>query len=122
MWCDLAVRNKNFKFLDKKYAVYRYHENNMTKDNTEMYYQFFLAAYYIMQIIPENYKDDFLKETIIHINKSLESTIYPGLTNQISDLKSRFSEMDKTIDYKIGNSLLKPYRLIKSKLFGKEYL
>lgn len=122
MWCDLVVRNKKFKFLDKKYAVYRYHQSNMTKDNTEMYYQFFLAAYYIMQIIPENFKDEFLKEIIIHINKSLERTIYPGLTNQISDLKYQFLEMDKTIDYRVGHLILKPYRFIKTKLFGKKYL
>jgi O-antigen biosynthesis protein len=122
MWCDLAVRKKKFRFLDKKYAVYRYHKSNMTKENTEMYYQFLLSAYYIMQIIPDNYKDNFLKEAIIHINKSLERTIYPGMTNQIADLKNQFFEMDKTLDYRIGRLILKPYRFIKTKLFGKKYL
>jgi O-antigen biosynthesis protein len=121
MWCDLAVRNKNFKFLDKKYAVYRYHNTNMTKNSAEMYYAFLLAAIYIMQIIPEKYIEEFLMETILHINKSIEKAIYFDLTNQIADLKSRFSDMDKTIDYKIGNLLLRPYRYFKTIFIGKKY-
>jgi len=122
MWCELAVKNINFRYIDEQYAVYRYHHNNMTKKSSEMHYWFFLTSYYIMQIIPNRYKEAFLKETILHINSSLEREIYPGLTNQIIDLKSRFSQMDKTIDYKLGNTILKPYRFIKTYLFGKKYL
>jgi O-antigen biosynthesis protein len=122
MWCELAVRNKNFRFLDKQYAIYRYHSSNMTKNITEMHYTFFLAAYYIMQIIPDKYKDEFLKQTIVHINSSMERNIFPELTNQIIDLKNRFSEMDKTIDYRVGHFLLKPYRFIKTRIFRKQYL
>jgi len=44
------------------------------------------------------------------------------MANQIIDLKNKFTEMDKTIDYKIGHTLLKPYRLVKTKIFGKKYL
>jgi O-antigen biosynthesis protein len=122
MWCDLAVRGKKFMFLDKQQAVYRQHESNMTRNNNEMYYNLFLAAYYILQIIPENYKEEFLKMTIIHINTSLERNLFPHLTNQIIDLKNKFSETDKSIDYRIGNVILKPYRFFKEKVLGKKYL
>ena len=122
MWCGLATDNVNFYFLDKEYAIYRFHKNNMSKNIVEMNYTFFLSAYFIMQIIPEKLKKDFLKETIVHINKLLESNLHPDLVNQVADLKNKFFEMDKTIDYKIGHLLLKPYRFIKTKLFGKKYV
>ena len=87
-----------------------------------MNYASYLSSYYIMQEIPEHLKKDFLRETIVHINKTLENNLYPDLVNKIIDLKNKFTDMEKTIDYKIGNAILKPYRFIKSKLFGKKYL
>jgi glycosyltransferase involved in cell wall biosynthesis len=122
MWCSLAIRNIRFHYLDKEYAVYRFHENNMSKDIFEMNYASYLSSYYIMQIIPEKFKKEFLKATIVHINKSLEKNVYPNLVNQISDLKNKFLEMDKTIDYKIGHLLLKPYRFFKTNFLRKKYL
>jgi hypothetical protein len=94
----------------------------MSKDVMEMSYNTFLAAYYIVQIIPENIKNEFLRETIVKLNKILEISLYPNLVNEISDLKNKFLEMDKTIDYRIGNLLMKPYRLIKKVFFGWNYL
>jgi O-antigen biosynthesis protein len=122
MWCELAMRNTRFHYLNKEYAIYMFHDNNMSKDIIMMNFGYFLASYYVLQIIPEKFKKDFLKETIVHINKTLENNLYPGLVEQISDLKNKFVEMDKSIDYKIGHIILKPYRFIKAKLFGKKYL
>jgi O-antigen biosynthesis protein len=122
MWCSLGARNIRFYYLDKEYAIYRFHENNMTRNIVEMNYAFLLAACSILQIIPENLKDEFLKQTIIHINRTLEINIYPNLVNENIDLRNRFQEMDKTIDYKIGHKLLKPYRLFKTVFFGRKYL
>lgn len=122
MWCTLAVRNKQFNFLDKKYAIYRYHNSNMTKNSMEMNYAFMLATHYILQIIPEKYKDEFLKEAIVHVNNSLQNSLCPELNNQIEDLKRRFFDLDKTIDYRLGNLILRPYRTFKSKFLSKKYL
>jgi hypothetical protein len=61
-------------------------------------------------------------ESIKHVNKTFALNNYPDLVNQISDLKRKFSETDKTIDYRIGNGLLKPYRFMKSVITGKKYL
>jgi O-antigen biosynthesis protein len=122
MWCNLAVRKARFHFLDKEFAVYRFHENNMSKNIVEMNYTFILSSYYILQIIPEDFKKKFLKEVIVQVNKSLENNLYPDLVNQIYDLKNKFNEMEKTIDYKIGNLILKPYRFLKTKISGKKYL
>jgi glycosyltransferase involved in cell wall biosynthesis len=122
MWCDLSVINTKFYYLNKILAVYNYHEDNMSKDTTFMCYTFSLAAFYILQIIPSEKKEEFLHETIKHINKTLENKIYPNLVIEISDLRNKFIQMDKTIDYKIGNLFLKPYRFFKTKVFGKRYL
>lgn len=122
MWCSLAVREVKFYFLDKEYAIYRHHKNNMSKNTVEMNYSIFLAAYYIMQIIPEYLKKEFLKKTIEHINRIQQLQFFPTLVNEVEDLKARFNEMDKTIDFKIGHSLLKPYRFLKTKLLGRKYL
>lgn len=122
MWCSLAARNIKFKYLDKEYAIYRFHETNMSKNIVEMNYSVYLSAYYILQIIPENIKNEFLKETILHINRTTRKNLYPAIVNEIEDLKNRFNEMDKTIDYKIGHLLLKPYRYFKTKFLGKKYL
>jgi O-antigen biosynthesis protein len=122
MWCELALKQAKFYFLNKDYAEYRFHENNMTNNIVKMNYDFGFAAFHILQIIPEKLKKEFLKKTVIHINSSLETNLYPDMANQIVDLKNKFTEMDKTIDYKIGHTILKPYRLIKTKVLGKKYL
>lgn len=121
MWCELAVKNYKFHFLNSKLAIYRYHENNMTKNAEEMTLALLLSSSYIVQIIPDHFRDAFLKETIIYAKKNLEKFLYPDLVNQIYYLRERFSTKENTLDYKIGNYLLKPHRLLKSILFKKEY-
>ena len=122
MWCEISLRKLKFYFLNRPYAVYRYHVNNMSKDRSKMIYTLFLAAYYIMQIIPDDQREKFANETISHVSKTMQIYHYPDLVTEINGLKRKFKEMDKTLDYKIGNLILKPYRLIKTKLFGKKYL
>ena len=122
MWCKLALNGSSFYFLDKEYAYYRFHDDNKSKNKNEMYYSFFLVVFSLLQIIPEKYKEEFLMESILHNKKILLNDLHPEMVNQITDLKNKFSEMDKTIDYKIGNKLLKPYRFFKRILFGKQYL
>ena len=122
MWCDLASKRKIFHFLNKEYAYYRHHGNNKTKNKIEMQVSFFHVVYLLLNIIPEEYREEFLVESILHSKKIMENDLYPDLVNQIIDLKNKFLVMDKTIDYKIGNTLLKPYRFFKSSFFGKKYL
>lgn len=121
MWCELAARGISFSYLNKEYAIYRFHETNMTKNIVEMNYAFFLSTDYIMQIIPEKYRKEFLRSSILHMNNILGMNIYPDLINQINDLKTRFDKIDHTVDYKIGHFILKPYRFIR-KIMGKKYL
>lgn len=122
MWCEVCVKTDKFYFLNKPYAVYRYHSNNMSRHKLDMLYNLHLAVYYIMQVIPNEQRKKFLNESVVLIKNIMEKNLYPDLINKIDDLKNKFKEMDKSIDYKIGHFLLIPYRLFKSRVLGKKYL
>ena len=122
MWCNLALKNVGFRYIDKKLAIYRHHGSNKTKDIKQLHHSFFLASYLIMQIIPVKYKLDFSIKSIEHIYNSISEKLHPDLMIRIADLKQKFAETDKSIDYRIGHFLLKPYRLFKTILFGKRYI
>lgn len=122
MWCDAALKKTSFLYLNRELVSYRHHGGNKTGNKLEMYYSFFLVVNLLSAKIPEKYRESFLHESIKHNRKLLENDLQPDLVNTINDLRDRIVNMDKTIDYRLGNAILKPYRFIKKKVFGKEYL
>lgn len=114
LWCTLATMNKQFYFLNQELAVYRFHSDNMTHNVIKMSQYFLLASLYIGEFIPSKHKDKFFAETTHHLTSVIQIKIYPEMVWQIHDLKKKFKEMDKTIDFRVGHAILKPYRRIKS--------
>lgn len=117
MWCTLAANGRKFYFLDENYAIYRMHTQNMTRKSSEMSYYHCLALFCILEFIPNNLKMPFLQHAITYNQNLFEEKRFPELLDKINDLKYRLNTIEKTIDFRIGNLLLKPYRFIKSKLF-----
>ncbi|MGA1977587.1 MAG: glycosyltransferase [Bacteroidales bacterium] len=121
MWCSLAAIGKRIYYLNKELAVYRLHSENMTRNISDMTYYTILAATKILDEIPPELKNEFLKETILFIKKTLELNNYPDLVAKISDLE-KFKMVYKTRDYKIGHAILMPYRYFKRKILKVKYL
>lgn len=77
MWVELALNKTQFYFIDKNYALYRMHFNQMSKDDYAMAKQFLKAFSIILRKLPED-RDmvaKFVTESIEHLKYY---TLLPG--------------------------------------------
>lgn len=76
MWVSISLKGTKFHFLDKDYALYRMHNENMCKDEMKMLSLFLKASHFISETLPAEYKDRFIVETKDYVFNSLKSLLY----------------------------------------------
>ncbi len=67
MWVSLALEGVKFYFLDKDYAFYRFHLNNMTRDAVSMLFYMMKAVQVISEILPDKYRNSFIEKSLEHL-------------------------------------------------------
>lgn len=67
MWVSIALSGSRFAFIDKDFALYRMHGDNMCRDHCAMMVSFIRATYYIESLLPDKMREHFIEEALGHL-------------------------------------------------------
>lgn len=95
------VHGAKMKLVDEALVLYRQHSHQMTRDRSHMLNALIKVSFYIYDLLPESEKQRFMNQIPGTIFNCFESSIKIDLRRSNST------------DYKIGNWILRPYRIIK---------
>lgn len=99
-----SINNAKFHVNQEFLALYRKHANNMSGDPIKMSKSLIECAISIVELLPENKKEDYRKKISLIILKRLGKSF----GNNENAIKA------KSIDYKVGHLLLFPFHSISS--------
>lgn len=114
-WVEITLKNAVFFVHSEKMAHYRRHKANMSNDTDHMILNDFKAVFTVYDLLSDEQKKTF-KELIPFslLTKTKEVLDIPSLEQETIDLK-------KSLPYRVGTFVLKPYRFLKRNITGRKY-
>jgi glycosyltransferase involved in cell wall biosynthesis len=106
MWIELMLKKAKISLLDKEYAFYRIHEKSMSRDDYDNLSSLIKLSVLMNTKLDNEIRDKFNDSIIVHII----SLIKLKTQNQIIINNEKIK---KSLSYRLGNTLIKPFHLIK---------
>lgn len=102
-YATLIVKGAKFVEINEILAHYRIHQDSMSKQQKTMCVSSIQAAFYLYDLIPQDSREEYIQyESVRQIDRILLLMQY-----------KYWSRYRDPIDFKLGNALLKPFRIIK---------
>lgn len=108
-WATLIVKQAKFIEINEILAHYRIHLDSMSKQRDTMLVSSIESAFYLYEILPKDMRVEYVKY------QSEQQVARCKLFLRDRQLEVKAS----SLDYKLGNILLKPFRVLK-KMIGKK--
>lgn len=93
MWIKIFQSEPRISFINKPYALYRDHQNSMTKDLKKMQFNYIKSLLYLKNVLNDNDFDRLMKQVL------------GKLYNDIEVSESNFRKIKKSKTYKWGSRL-----------------
>lgn len=111
MWINLAKNGAQMFFLDEELAFYRLHQKSMTHNKSYLIYWVSRSISYIADnLVKEEYKERFDKESEQYLNKLINNLFVSESTKELDLYKKKVKQYEESFSWRIT----KPLRILEA--------